>query len=278
MLINSIELLKQARKENRCVPAFNVYNLETIQAAFAASARAEKPVIIAFGESNLKNTSLSVVAAIVKTMACEHPYPVVLHLDHCKSIDTIKAAIEVGFTSVMYDGSQLSLKANIANTIAVAKYAHARNVSVEGELGCMNPEDGSEDPSCSKTSAFTDVHQAQRYVWETGVDSLAVAVGNAHGLYKGVPNLDMMRLQEIYSYVNIPIVLHGCSGISKNQLREAVSIAVAKINVNTEISLAGSNQVFKLLQGAENVRFDKLMLGAQESMTQVMEYFLGVMT
>ncbi|WP_101909268.1 class II fructose-bisphosphate aldolase [Marasmitruncus massiliensis] len=273
MLTNSITLLKDARAHAQCIPAFNIYNLETAQAAFQAARLAQKPVIAAFGEGYQENASLLVIAAIVKTLAGQHPYPVVLHLDHCKEIDTIYRAIDAGFTSVMYDGSRLPLKDNIANTLRVVQYAHERGVGVEGELGCMNPEDGSEMPDSISHSAYTDVNQARRYAKETGVDSLAGAVGNAHGLYKGTPHLHMERLEEIYRAVEIPLVLHGCSGIPAGQIRQAVSIAVAKINVNTELALAGSNQIAALLREKETMRLEKLMLGARERMAEVMKSF-----
>lgn len=275
MLTNSITLLKDARVHARCIPAFNVYNLETAQAAFQAAKLVQKPVITAFGEGYQENASLPVMAAIVKTLAEQHPYPVVLHLDHCKEIDTIYRAIDAGFTSVMYDGSRLPLKDNIANTLRVVQYAHERGVSVEGELGCMNPEDGSEMPDSISHSAYTDVNQARQYVSETGVDALAVAVGNAHGLYKGTPHLNMERLEEIYQTTKIPLVLHGCSGIPPEQIRKAVSIAVAKINVNTELALAGSNQIAVLLRTKGNVRLERLMLGAREGMAEVMKSFFA---
>ncbi len=275
MLTNSITLLKDARAHARCIPAFNIYNLETAQAAFQAAKLAQKPVIAAFGEGYQENASLPVIAAIVKSLAEQHPYPVVLHLDHCKETDTIYRALDAGFTSVMYDGSRLSLKDNIANTLRVVQYAHERGISVEGELGCMNPEDGSEMPDSISRSAYTDVNQARQYAAETGIDSLAVAVGNAHGLYKGIPHLNMERLEQIYQAVGIPLVLHGCSGIPAEQIRQAVSIAVAKINVNTELALAGSIQIAAMLQGKETVRLERLMLGARERMLEVMKSFFA---
>lgn len=275
MLTNSIALLKDARKHGKCIPAFNIYNLETAQAVFQAAKTAKKPVIAAFGEGYLQNASLSVIAAIVKTLDNEHPYPVVLHLDHCKDISTLYAAIDAGFTSVMYDGSRLTLAENISNTLKAVAYAHERGVSVEGELGCMNAEDGSESSLCAGENTYTSVHQAQQYVTQTGIDSLAVAAGNAHGLYKGIPNLNMRRIEEINQAVGIPLVLHGCSGIPSAQIQQAISIGVSKINVNTELALAGSRKIAELMQGAQHVRLEKLMLGARESMISVMESFLN---
>ena len=270
MLISSSKLLSEARKASSCIPAFNFYNLETAQAIFTVAKKAKRPVIAAFGEGYLGHASLEVIAGIVKTLAKEHPYPMVLHLDHCQSPDVIHKAIEAGFTSVMYDGSRLPLEENIKNTRAIVDYAHQENVSVEGELGYLNPEDGSASATDQEQDGFTNPAEALRFVTETGVDSLAVAIGNAHGLYKGVPELNIQRLTEIYNAVGIPLVLHGCSGIPAIKIQEAVSIAVAKININTELALAGSKGMAQLMQQDPNVRMEKLMLKARESMAEAM--------
>lgn len=276
MLTNSVALLKHAREQKQCIPAFNIYNLETAQAVFIAAKQAQKPVIAAFGEGYLPHASLEVIAAIVKALSKDHPYPVVLHLDHCKDPRTIYAAIEAGFTSVMYDGSSLPLDENIANTNKVVSFGHERGVSVEGELGCMNAEDGSESAVCIGEHMYTNMYEAQRYVNDTGVDSLAVAVGNAHGLYKGVPNLNMQRIKEIEQAVAIPLVLHGCSGIPEEQIQQAISLGVSKINVNTELALAASKKIAGLLQSTHQIRLEKLMAEAQESMITVMKSFFKV--
>ena len=272
-MTGSGDLLLDARKNGRCIAAFNVYNMETVQAAFAAANRLGLPVMVAFGEGYLKYTSFEMIAAIATEAARRHPFPAVLHLDHCKSPEHIGQAIEAGFTSVMFDGSALGFEENIARTAQMARLAHSAGVNIEGELGYMNPEDGSE-PSASHT-AYTDPAQAARFAEETGVDSLAVAVGNAHGLYKGTPKLDFMRLQEIADAVSIPLVLHGCSGIPEDQLRRAIEIGVAKINVNTEIALAGSERIRSEQAASEKtVRLELLMGAAQEEMSAVMERFL----
>jgi tagatose 1,6-diphosphate aldolase GatY/KbaY len=275
MLGNSSKLLKQARQNGTFIPAFNVYNLETIQAAFLAARHCKAPVIIAFGEGYLKYTSFETIVALVKVLDRAHPYPVVLHLDHCKNINHAKAAVDAGFTSVMYDGSQLPLPQNIANMREVVAYARGREVSVEGELGYLNFEDGSGAQEMS-VAKYTDPIQAKDFVGQSGVDTLAVAVGNAHGIYVSAPKLDFERLAEIYQTVQIPIVLHGCSGIPKEDIRRAAKIAVAKINVNTEIALAGGQAIRKMLmaKGQTNLRLELLMEAAQQGMVQVMEGFL----
>lgn len=272
MLINSIELLKKAKAEKRCIPAFNVYNLETIRSAFKASKNTGNPVIIAFGETYLKYTSFETIVGIVKELDKDMELPIVLHLDHCKNVEVVKQAIDAGFTSVMYDGSHLNFGDNITNTKEVVEYAHSRGVSVEGELGYMNPEDGSTTVEIG-AEAYTNPDQALEYVTKTGIDSLAVVVGNAHGLYKGEPHLEFDIIREIDKKLGIPLVLHGASGIGKDQIKKAVDIAVAKINVNTEIALSGSKACKEYLLKNENVRFEILMEVAEDDMTKVMEGF-----
>lgn len=278
MLMNSVDMLKKARAMGRCIPAFNVYNLETVQAAFRAAKTVKAPLILALGESYIDDAPLRVIAAMVKALDKEHEFPVVLHLDHAKRIDTIKAAVDAGFTSVMYDGSHLQLEANIKNTCSVINLAHAAGASVEGEIGSMNPEDGSEDWEAGETNPFTDPAQAKSYVSETQVDSLAVAIGNAHGLYKGVPSLDFERLDAICELIDIPIVLHGCSGIPQQQILKAVTKGVAKINVNTEIALTGSRSIKAMFQNAgyDDIRLEKLMSQACRDMAKGMEEYLGM--
>ena len=273
MLVSGSQLLEKAREEGNCLPAFNVYNLETIKACFDAAKQTARPLMIAFGEGYLKYTSLEMIVAIVRELDRFHDLPVVLHLDHCKTVDICKKAIDVGFTSVMYDGSHLSFEENIKYTKEVVSYAHFHQVSVEGELGYMNPEDGSASIGLGE-EAYTDPQLAITYVKETGIDSLAVVVGNAHGLYHGTPHLEFERLREIYQKVGIPLVLHGASGIDQKQIQKAVKIAVAKINVNTEIALSASNTARNLLESDKKIRFEKVMEEAGKSMTEVMIKFL----
>jgi tagatose 1,6-diphosphate aldolase GatY/KbaY len=272
MITNSIQLLKNAREQRKCLAAFNVYNLESIRAVFEVGRKLDIPVIIAFGEGYLHHASLEVIAAIVHVMAKDYPNSVVLHLDHCKNLNVIKDAINAGFTSVMYDGSALPFSKNIENTKIAVNYAHSHGISIEGELGGLNPEDGS---SSNASFVFTDPEQAEQYVAQTGIDSLAVSIGNAHGIYKGVPKLDFNRLESIYQQTKVPIVLHGCSGIPLNDLKTAISIAVSKINVNTEFALAGGLGVANALKDAQGkpVKLDILMVNAYREMVKSIEPF-----
>ncbi len=272
MLQNSIELLKNARNSKCCVPAFNVYNLETITAAFSAAKKTEAPVIIAFGESYLKYASFDTISAIVRSLDKAHPFPVVLHLDHCKEPDNIKEAISSGFTSVMYDGSALPFEENIENSRSIVEYAHSQNVSMEGELGKLNEEGGAEGLKPAQDD-YTDPDKAFEYVTRTRIDSLAVSVGNAHGLYHGIPHLALGRLSEIYDKTRIPLVLHGGSGIPDVQVLKAIDIAIAKINFNTELQLAGTRAIAEVLDSEDHrtCRMEKLTSEAQKQITSTME-------
>lgn len=265
-MVNTIAMLAHARQNGVYVPAFNIYNLETMQAALEASKRAAQPVILAFGERYLINASLEVIAAMAGCLSKDHSYEVALHLDHCRSLDVIRQALEAGFTSVMYDGSDLPLDKNIEETLKARKLADQFGASLEGELGGLNDEFGS-----GEVSAFTDPKQAEVYVRESGVNSLAVSVGNAHGLYKGVPHIDQERLSAIYECAKVPLVLHGSSGIPMETLKKSAQIAVAKINVNTEITMAGAAALKSALENDK--RMEKPVLAARESMMETMIRF-----
>ena len=275
MITNSVQLLKDARGRKKCLAAFNVYNLETIRAVFEVGRRQDVPIIVAFGESYLHHASFDVIAAIFKLLANGYKNSVVLHLDHCKSLTAIQDAIKAGFTSVMYDGSNLPLNQNISNSKEVVDFAHPLGVSVEGELGGLNPEDGR---SADENLIFTDPGQAEAYVSQTNVDSLAVSIGNAHGIYKKAPKLDFIRLESIFQAAKVPIVLHGCSGIPKADLERAISIAVAKINVNTEMAIAGGNAIAKTINDAQNktVKLNLLMEKAFDEMVLAIEPFVAL--
>ncbi len=275
MFVTGKSLLDNCRKERRAVPAFNVYNLETVQAAFSVAAEYEYPVILAFGEKYLDHADFATIYALADALAARHPYPVCLHLDHSRNIENIRKAVAAGFTSVMYDGSELPLAENIARTREAVVLAHAAGVSVEAELGGMNPESG-EVPADPAMLRYTSAGDALRLVRETGPDSLAVSIGNAHGVYKDRPHLNMEQLSSIYKAADIPLVLHGSSGIPSAQLAEAVMRGICKINVNTELSLAAAGAVKKGLAGNEKIRFEELMLWATKAMTEAAGPYMAV--
>ncbi len=229
--------------------------------------------MVAFGENYLADVGLNTIVAMTRTLAEDFAQAVVLHLDHCKNVDKVFEAIEAGFTSVMFDGSHLSLEENSKLSRKVCDFAHPRGVTVEGELGGLNEEDGTGD--APEQTHFTTVEAALSYVQASQVDSLAVSVGNMHGLYKGEPNLDFSRIKAIYEAVQIPLVLHGCSGIPEQQIQRAIDLGVAKINVNTEIALAGGACLKEATAKEDKpIRMEKLMRLAKQDMQGVMEKFL----
>lgn len=269
-------VLAKARARKSCVVAVNVYNLETVQAVLNGARKTGRPVIVAFGEAYVDHVPLEGMAALVK--ALDGPdLEIVLHLDHAKKLETIERALACGFSSVMYDGSSLPLDDNIANTREVSAMAAESGASVEGELGYLNPESGA-DGGLVFQDRYTRIEDAQRYVDATNVDALAIAVGNAHGVYGEEPQLDFARITGIAGVSGVPLVLHGSSGIPEAALRKAISLGVAKINVNTEVALAGAAAVRSLCEEESLVRFEKLVSRAQMEMTRVVCDFIGFAT
>lgn len=273
MLINSKRILADARKRGICVPAFNVYNLESIQAVFQANSTFNDPVIIAFGEGYIKDVSISVIAAMVREIDRDFDMPVVLHLDHSKDPEHIMEACRAGFTSVMYDGSHLPFTENIIQTRNIVEMTGIFDVSVEAELGSMNLEDGSQS---GRPDLFTDPAAARKFTDETKADSLAVSIGNAHGSYTGDPHIAFERLQEIQREVSIPLVLHGSSGLSDQDILRAVGLGISKININTEIAMAGARGIAAGLTDDLTPRLEQLMRAAKIEMAEAMKKYIDL--
>lgn len=276
MLINLKEMLECAHENDWAIGSFNVYNVESVQAVVAAAQAVGRPAIISFGEAYMKHVPINVIAAIVKEYCDGLGLPFVLHLDHSKRVETIIQAIRAGFTSVMYDGSALPLKENIEKTKYVVQIAHMAGVSVEGELGYMNNEDGTTMSGVLLEKGYTRSENAREYVEASGVDALAVAIGNAHGIYKGTPELDFKRLSEIASVVTTPLVLHGSSGIPMEDLQKAIALGIRKININTEISTQAikASRQFLASNTHENLRFEELAKNAEKTMQDVVIEYL----
>lgn len=268
MLVKMSELLSNALEAGTIVPAFNIWNLETAQAVLMASNKAGRPAILAFGAAYLSHASIKVISSMVRSLCEENTQPMALHLDHCRDLELIRQALDAGFTSVMYDGSLMPLEENIRLTKAVRCLADAYGASTEGEVGGLNREDGGEG-----LCLFTEPKQAARFVDETEVDALAVSVGNAHGVYHGAPHIEWERLHEIQTSCRVPLVLHGSSGIPAEDLRKAAALGVAKINVNTDISLAGASALRRTLTNEK--KMERPMLAAREEIARVMaNYFI----
>lgn len=233
-LVSVDELLLQAEQGNYAVGAFNANNMEIVQAIVEAAEKEKSPVIMQASQGAIKYAGLNFITEMVRLAAVSASVPVALHLDHGTDFDQVVRCIRSGFTSVMYDGSKLPLEENIAITRKVLDMARPIGVSVEAELGKIR---GTEDNVhvSEKEAMYTDPEEARYFVEQTGVESLAIAIGTAHGQYKGEPKLDFDRLAKIKSLVKIPIVLHGSSGVPDDSVRKAIELGVRKVNIDTNI-------------------------------------------
>lgn len=233
-LVSVTDLLLKADREGYAVGAFNANNMEIIQAIAQAAALENSPVIMQASQGAIKYAGLEYITGLVKLAADEYKVPIALHLDHGTDFEQIIKCIRSGFSSVMYDGSKLSLEDNIAMTNKVLEIARPIGVSVEAELGKIG---GTEDHVHvdERDAMYTDPEEARIFVEKTGIESLAIAIGTAHGQYKGEPHLDFERLKKIKELVKIPIVLHGSSGVPDQAVQKAIGLGVCKVNIDTNI-------------------------------------------
>ncbi len=293
MLVTNKKLLSVAKAEGYAVGAFNIQNLETLLAVVEASTEERSPVIVAATSSTIKYAGLEYLAKMVKTAAESTPVPMSLHLDHGKDVETVSNCIDTGFTSVMIDGSHLNFEQNIALTKRVTRLAHSKGISVEGELGRLA---GVEEATVEeKEAVLTDPEAAKEFVERTGVDALAVAIGTCHGAYKfkGEPKLDFERLKAIRKKVKVLLVLHGASsvpswiikkatkfgaelsgakGIPDEHIKEAISLGIIKINIDTDLRLAFTCAIREILTGSPKEFDPRKILGpAKEAVKEVIK-------
>lgn len=270
--VTSAEMLLDAQKNGYAVGAFNVENMEMIKAVLAAAEEMRSPVMLQTTPSTLKYASPELFAAMVKAEAATVSVPVCLHLDHGSSYELAMRAVKAGYSSVMIDGSALPFEENIAVSASVVKEAHAAGIPVEAELGTVG---GKEDNLVRSGSIYTDPDDAVKFVAETGVDSLAVAIGTAHGIYKSTPKIDVDRLSAIRQVVEIPLVLHGTSGVPEDVVAECVRRGICKVNYATDLRLAYTAAVREFL-GANPDAFDPKKYGVC-GMKSVTAYVEGKM-
>lgn len=233
MVVSTREMLLKAQKEGYAVPAFNFHNLETIQVIMEGAAELGSPVILAATPGTFNSGGRDYLQAIVEVAAKKYKnIPVAIHLDHHETFESIKESIDLGTKSVMIDASHHPFEENIELVKKVVEYAHRWDVTVEAELGRLG---GQEDDLVvdEKDSFYTNPDSAVEYVERTNIDSLAVAIGTAHGLYKSEPKLDFDRLAEIRKRVSIPLVLHGASGVSVEDVRKCIGLGITKVNIAT---------------------------------------------
>lgn len=241
-LISNREMLLSAQREGYAVPAFNVHNLETVQVVAETAAAMSSPVILAGTPGTFSYAGTEYLISICKEAARKYRIPLALHLDHHEKQSDIETKVRAGIRSVMIDASHYPLAENIEKVCETVRFCHAFDVSVEAELGRLG---GQEDDLNVEEgdSFFTDPVVARHFVNSTRIDSLAVAIGSAHGLYHGEPKLDFSRLGKIRQQVDIPLVLHGASGIPEQMVRQAIELGVCKVNIATELKIAFADAV-----------------------------------
>jgi fructose-bisphosphate aldolase class II len=293
MLATLTQVLSRARKERYAVGAFNVNNLEVLQAITRAAGKLNSPVIVQTSEGAIAYAGMNYLHCMVLQAAKEKAVPIVFHLDHGRDIHLIKKAIKSGYTSVMIDGSHLPFEENISVTAKVVGLAHAQGISVEGELGTIG---GAEEKIVARKIQYTDPAAAEEFVERTNVDALAIAIGTSHGAYKftGTPYIDIERLKKISARVKIPLVLHGASevpgwlvktaeaygarlgrpeGIPEAQIKTAIKNGITKINTDTDLRLAFDAGVREVLQTTPQDFDPRHILGrARELMQEVVEH------
>lgn len=229
-LVKMKDLLKRAEEKNIGCGAFSVGNMEMVKGAIRAAEELNTPIILQIAEVRLKNSPLHLMGPMMVQAAKEAKVDVAVHLDHGLTFETVDKALEFGFTSVMLDASTLPFEENIAKVKTVVEKAHKYGATVEAELGLVG---GSEDGSCDHGIRCTDPDDAVVYARETGIDALAVAIGNAHGNYPVAPTLAFDVLEKIHEKVDIPLVLHGGSGITDKDFQRAISLGIRKVNIAT---------------------------------------------
>lgn len=243
-IVSTREMLNKAQREGYAVPAFNIHNLETLQVVVETAAELKSPVILAGTPSTINYAGGEFIVSMADAAADKYDIPIAIHLDHYEEVNEIEEYIKLGFRSAMIDASHKAYEDNIATVKEVVEFAHKYDTTVEAELGRLG---GQEDDLIvdEKDTKYTNPKQAKEFVEKTGIDSLAVAIGTAHGLYKGVAKLDFDRLKEIRDMVDVPLVLHGASDIPDELVQKAISLGICKVNVATDLKIPFSDAVKK---------------------------------
>ena len=274
MLTSTKEMLAKARDGGYAVGAFNVENAEMVFSVVAAAEKCKAPVILQTTPSTLRYLPPACFAGMVQAAADKASVPVALHLDHGDSLELVRACLEAGYTSVMFDGSGLPFEENAAQTAQAVQMARSFGACCEGELGAIG---GKEDSRQAQAGEYTDPDQAAQFASFCGVDSLAVAIGTAHGVYHSPPRLDLGRIPLLEAKTGLPLVLHGASGLSDATVREAVAKGMAKVNFATELRQAFTKGVRAAL-AAQPQAFDpkKYLYQGQKCVQQLTEHKIQV--
>lgn len=271
MLVSGKEIMEHAHENGYAVGAFNVNNMEAVQAIVEAAEELQSPVIIQASQGGLKYAGVHMIAAMVKAAAAEATVPVALHLDHGTDFANQVKCLRAGWTSLMIDASHYDFQENIARTKQIVDMARQAGVGVEAELGKIG---GVEDDIAvdEKDATYTNVEEAYEFVNATGVDYLAIAVGTAHGPYKGEPKIDFERIRAIKAKLNMPLVLHGSSGVPEASIEKAIEAGINKINIDTDLRQAYHLAVKKFIQDNPDVYDPRKINGpGKEAMKEVVK-------
>ncbi len=250
MLTNLKEILNYAERNNCAVGAFNVPNIASVLAVIKSAEKLNVPVILMHAQIHEKFVPLEIIGAAMIAAAKSSKVPVCVHLDHGEDLVYLKRALELGFTSIMYDGSMQDYDTNVEKTKEAVKLAKTYSVSVEGEIGVMAANIS--DESKAKAAIYTNPKQAVEFAEETGIDAIACSFGTVHGIYLSEPQLNFSIIEEIRKKIKIPIVMHGGSGVSKEQYRKSIQSGVRKINYFTYMSKAGGDKVVDTVLWKQN--------------------------
>ena len=272
MYTTSKEMILAAQRGGYAIPAFNFENMEMLQAILAAAEELGSPVLLQTTPSTLKYMTLRQAYAMAKAEADAVRVPVALHLDHCESYEGVCDALDAGYSSVMIDASKLDFEENIAVTRKTVQAAHARGVTVEAELGTV----GGKEDSHSASIAYTDPGEAVDFFRRTGVDIFAVAIGTAHGFYKGEPKLDFALLQKLAGLIDAPLVLHGGSGIPDEMIRKTIELGICKVNFATELRAAMTAAVRQALKDESIIDPKKFMAPGREAVKSLCMHKIGL--
>jgi ketose-bisphosphate aldolase len=273
-LVPMADLLRPALAGGYAVPSFCVWNADVMLAVLGGAAKMRAPAILMAGPGEFPLLPPGEFAAVAVSLARRFSLPVALHLDHGSSLEEVESCLEAGFTSVMLDYSMRPFAENAAALRQVAAWAHPRGVTVEGELGHVGRVDNVSVEGAG-ASLLTDPSRAAAFVAETGIDALAVSIGNAHGQYVKLPRLDFDRLAAIRAAVSVPLVLHGGSGTPSEDLRRAIGLGIAKVNVATELVAAVRGSLLEQWRTERNLWLPQACAEAMKSVTSVVERWIG---
>ncbi len=273
MLVTTKEMFEKSRKEGYAIVAPDFWDSNSCKVYVETAEELGVPVILSFAQAHSEMLSVEEALALAKFYGEKASVPVAIHLDHGLDVETVKKAVDLGYTSVMIDASSQPYEVNVARTKEVCDYAHAHGVVVEAELGHVGSGDvitsENKEALTDDRSIYTEVEMAKQFVEETGVDSLAVSIGTSHGLYKGTPVIDFDRLHELRDALPIPLVLHGGSGSGDDNLERCATEGISKINVFTDFTIAALDAI----KGEEYINLYKMILDADAGIKEKLKYY-----